>query len=138
MANQLHIYINNPTAGGTDGTEASTGAGTSPIAVTLDAAKNEEAAVKCAVRCDEGFKIDGDVSIAISGESADKWKVAADDSYEDNAAALASATWGDTLSLSDVAAANVIFWAKASSSSTETPQKDASVTISATGKVVVA
>ena len=108
------------------------------IAVTLDAAKNEEAAVKCAVRCDEGFKIDGDVSIAISGDSADKWKVAADDSFADGAAALSTATWGDTLSLPNVAAANVVFWAKASSSSTETPQKDASVTISATGKVVVA
>lgn len=138
MANQLHIYINNPTAGGMDGTEASTGAGTSPIAVTLDAAKNEEAAVKCAVRCDEGFKIDGDVSIAISGDSADKWKVAADASYADSAAALSSATWEDTLSLSNVADGNVLFWAKAASSSTESPQKDASVTITATGKVIVA
>ena len=138
MANQLHIYINNPTAGETDGTEASVGAGTTPIAVTLDAAKNEEQAVKCAVRCDSGFKIEGDVDIAISGDSADKWKVAADNEYADSATALSSATWGDTLSLSDVAAANVIFWAKASSSSTESPQKDASVTITATGKVVVA
>ena len=138
MANQLHIYINNPTAGETDGTEASTGAGTSPIAVTLDAAKSEEQAVKCAVRCDAGFRIDGDISIAISGDSADKWKVAADDSYADSAAALSSATWKDNLSLSNVADTNVLFWAKASSSSTESPQKDASVTITATGKVVVA
>ncbi len=138
MANQLHIYINNPTAGGTDGTEASSGAGTSPIAVTLDASKNEEAAVKCAVRCDGGFKIDGDVTVAISGDSADKWKVAADDGYADAAAALASASWGDTLALSNVAASNVLFWAKASSSSSEVPQKDSSATISATGKVVAA
>ena len=138
MANQLHIYINNPTAGGTDGTEASTGAGTTPIAVTLDAAKNEEQAVKCAVRCDSGFRIEGDVSIAISGESADKWKVAADDGYADSASALSSAEWEDALSLADVADGNVLFWAKATSSSTESPQKDSSVTITATGKVVVA
>ena len=138
MANQLHIYINNPTAGGTDGTEASTGAGTTPIAVTLDAAKNEEQAVKCAVRCDSGFKIDGDVSIAISGDSADKWKVANDDSYADSESALLSAAWGDSLTLSDVADTNVLFWAKAASANTEVPQKDASVTITATGKVVVA
>lgn len=138
MANQLHIYINNPTGGGTDGTEASSGSGTSPIAVTLDASKNEEAAVKCAVRCDNGFKIDGDVVIAISGDSASKWKVAADDGYADAADALAYAAWGDTLSLPNVAAVNVLFWTKASSASNEVPQKDSSVTISATGKVVVA
>ena len=64
MANQLHIYTNNPTAGKTDGTEASNGTGLTPISVTLDASKAESAAVKCAVRCDEGYKIDGDVAVS--------------------------------------------------------------------------
>lgn len=138
MANQLHIYINNPTEGKSDGTEASSGAGTSPICVTLDASKNEEKAVKCAVRCDSGFKIDGAVTVAISGESAEKWKVAADNGYKDESEALSRASWEDTLELGDVESLNVIFWAKASSSSNEAPHKDASVSITATGKVVVA
>ncbi len=137
MANQLHIYINNPTAGGTDGTEASSGAGTSPIAVTLDAGENEEAAVKCAVRCDSGYEIDGSVTVERSGTSAARWTFCADDGYADGAAAIDAGTFTDTLLLSGVAAANVIFWAKASSDSSEAPQKDTSVTITATGKVVV-
>jgi hypothetical protein len=58
MANQLHIYTNNPTAGKTDGTEASSGTGLTPISVTLDASQAEAKAVKCAVRCDTGYYIE--------------------------------------------------------------------------------
>ena len=138
MANQLHIYTNNPTAGGVDGTEASSGTGLSPISVTLDASKAESAAVKCAVRCDEGYKIDGDVTVSLKGTTADKWQLAVDGEYADNAAALSDAAWADSIKLADVAAGNVVFWAKAMSSEDEAPQKDTSVTIEATGKVVVA
>ena len=138
MANQLHIYMNNPTANGTDGTEVSSGTGLSPIAVTLDASKEEVQAVKCAVRCDAGFKIDGETAVSITGTNSAKWKLAKDADYTDAAAALQSAVWQDTLSLSAVAASNVVFWLKASSTKDESPQKDTSVSIQAVGKVVAA
>ncbi len=137
MANQLHIYTNNPTAGKTDGTEASSGTGLIPISVTLDASKAESAAVKCAVRCDDGYKIDGDVTVGLKGTSSAKWKLAVDDDFADNQSALSNAIWLDKISLSDVAYGNVIFWAKAMSSEDEPPQKDISVSIEAVGKVVV-
>ncbi len=138
MANQLHIYTNNPTAGKTDGTEASSGTGLIPISVTLDASKAESAAVKCAVRCDEGYKIDGGVTVSLKGTSSAKWKLARDDDYADSQSALSNAIWQDKIALTDVADGNVIFWAKAMSSKDEPPQKDTSVSIEAVGKVVVA
>lgn len=137
MANQLHIYTNNPTAGKTDGTEASSGTGLTPISVTLDASKAESAAVKCAVRCDDGYKIDGDVMVSLKGTSSAKWKLAVDDNFADSQSALSNALWRDKIALSDVADGNVIFWAKAMSSEDEPPQKDTSVNIEAVGKVVV-
>lgn len=137
MANQLRIYTNNPTAGKMDGTEASSGTGLTPISVTLDASKEESAAVKCAVRCDEGYKIDGDVTVSLKGTSSAKWKLAADDDFTDSQSALDNAIWRDKISLADVAEGNVIFWAKAMSSEDEPPQKDTSVSIEAVGKVVV-
>ena len=138
MANQLHIYTNNPTAGGVDGTEVSSGTGLSPITVRLDASKEETQAVKCALRCDTGFKIDGEVAVSLIGTNTAKWKLAKDADYADAAAALSSATWADTLSISAVAASNVIFWTKGMSSKDESPQKDTSVSIQAVGKVVTA
>ena len=67
MANKLHIYMNNPTKNMKDGTEASTDTETAPIAVLLDAAKEEEKAVKCAVRCDSSYKVEGAVTIKFVG-----------------------------------------------------------------------
>ena len=138
MANQLHIYTNNPTTGKTDGTEASAGTGLSPITVSLDASKEESQAVKCAIRCDAGYKIDGDVEVSLIGTSAVKWKLAKDVDYADSTAALKNAAWADTLLLPAVAASNVVFWAKGMSTKDESPQKDTSVSIQAVGKVVTA
>lgn len=136
MANQLHIYYGNPTAGGTDGTEASSGTELSPISVTLDASKAEAKAVKCAVRCDTGYYIEGDTTISFVGTNTTKWKVAADDNYADAVAALSSAIWQDTLALSGVGSTNTVFWVKAMSSTDENPQNDTSVDIQAEGLVV--
>ena len=63
MAELLHIYMNNPTAGSTDGTKVSSGTELAPISVLLDAGKGEQKAVKCAVRCESGFHIDGVLTI---------------------------------------------------------------------------
>lgn len=136
MANQLHIYYGNPTAGGVDGTEASSGTELSPISVTLDASQAEAKAVKCAVRCDTGYYIEGDTTIRFVGTNTSKWKAAADDNYADAATALSSAAWQDTITLSGVASANTIFWIKAMSSTDENPQNDTSVDIQAEGLVV--
>ena len=136
MANQLHIYYGNPTANGRDGTEASSGTGLSPISVTLDASKAESKAVKCAVRCDMGYYIEGDTAISFVGTNTAKWKVAADGNYADATDALANAAWQDTLILADVSDVNRIFWVKAMSSTDETPQNDTSVDVQAQGLVV--
>ena len=136
MANQLHIYYGNPTTGSTDGTEASSGTELSPVSVTLDASKEEEKAVKCAVRCDQGYYIEGNTTIKFVGDHAAKWKIAADDSYADEESALKNATWKDSLSIEGVTDKNTIFWAKATSSKEEKPQNDTSVDIQAEGLVV--
>ena len=135
MANKLHIYMNNPTSRMKDGTEASTDTETSPIAVLLDAAKEEEKAVKCAVRCDSGYKVEGAVTIKFVGKNAAKWKAAADNNYTADTV-LASADWKDTISLQSVGEGNVIFWVKAMSTSDESPKNDTTVDVQAEGLIV--
>ena len=135
MANKLHIYMNNPTSRMKDGTEASTDTETSPIAVLLDAAKDEEKAVKCAVRCDSGYKAEGAVTIKFVGANAAKWKAAADNNYTADTV-LASADWKDTIALQSVGEGNVIFWVKAMSTSDESPKNDTTVDVQAEGLIV--
>ena len=135
MANKLHIYMNNPTQGLKDGTEASTGTEAAPITVLLDAAKGEEKAVKCAVRCDTGYKAEGVVTIKFVGASAAKWKVAKDNDYVIDTV-LASADWQDTINLSSIGENNVIFWVKAMSTSDESPKNDTTVDVQAEGLIV--
>ena len=135
MAELLHIYMNNPTEGGKDGTEVSSGTELAPISVLLDAGKGEQKAVKCAVRCESGFHIDGDLTIKFVGDHADKWKVAMDHNYTTDTV-LTAADWKDEIALSGVGTVNVIFWVKATSSSDEQPQNDTSVDIQAEGLLV--
>ena len=135
MSELLHIYMNNPTAGSTDGTEVSSGTELAPISVLLDAGKGEQKAVKCAVRCESGFHIDGVLTIKFIGDHADKWKAATDNKYTAETA-LESAEWKDSISLSDVADRNTIFWVKALSTADEAPQQDTSVDIQAEGLLV--
>ena len=122
MANQyIGLYMNNPTAGGTDGTAVSLdGSETAPLSVILDAAANEAKTVKCAVRCGSGYKTSGDTTISFEGESATKW----------SAADTEGGTFSASLTISDsVGATNRVFYIKAASSSDETPHKDTSVKI---------
>ena len=135
MAELLHIYMNNPTAGSTDGTEVSSGTELAPISVLLDAGKGEQKAVKCAVRCENGFHIDGALTVKFVGDHADKWKVAMDHNYTTDTV-LTAADWKDEIALSGVGTVNVIFWVKAMSSSDEQPQSDVSVDLQAEGLLV--
>ena len=135
MAELLHIYMNNPTAESTDGTEVSSGTELAPISVLLDAGKGEQKAVKCAVRCESGFHIDGTLTVKFVGDHADKWKAATDNKYTAETA-LESADWKDRIALSDVGDTNTVFWVKALSSADEAPQQDTSVDIQAEGLLV--
>ena len=135
MAELLHIYTNNPTEGGKDGTEVSSGTELSPISVLLDAGKAEEKAVKCAVRCESGFHIDRALTIKFVGDHADKWKAAINNGYTAETV-LESAEWKDSISLSNVADKNTIFWVKALSGVDEPPQQDTSVDIQVEGLLV--
>ena len=137
-AKHLRIYMNNPTAGGVDGTEISSGDDTLPLSITLDASKAESKAAKCAVRCDSGYLIDGDTDIYAEGTNAAKWQFAPDNNYADADIALNMGVWSSTLTISDVAATNKVFWVKAMSATTEDPQNDRSVKIYAEGLVVAA
>ena len=135
MAELLHIYMNNPTEGGKDGTEVSSGTELAPISVLLDAGKGEQKAVKCAVRCESGFHIDGTLTVKFVGDHANKWKIALHNGYTAETV-LESAEWKDSISLSNVADKNTIFWVKALSSADEQPQQDTSVDIQAEGLLV--
>ena len=135
MAEKLHIYTNNPTEGSKDGTEVSSGTELAPISVLLDAGKGEQKAVKCAVRCESGFHIDGALTVKFVGDHADKWKIALDNRYTAETV-LESADWKDSIALSNVGAANAVFWVKALSTADENPQNDTSVDIQAEGLLV--
>ena len=135
MAELLHIYMNNPTEGGKDGTEVSSGTELAPISVLLDAGKGEQKAVKCAVRCESGFHIDRELTIKFVGDHADKWKAGINNGYTTETA-LESAEWKDSISLSNVGDTNTVFWVKTISTADEKPQQDTSVDIQAEGLLV--
>lgn len=128
------IYINNPTAGTTDGTKISSGTGTQPLKATLDATQSETAIIKCAVRCDSGYKIESDTTIFFIGDTADKWQVAEDNDYDNATIAGQMCEWQSEITLESVTSVNKVFWVKVSSSSDENPANDDSVTIQAVGQ----
>ena len=122
MANPyINVYMNNPTEGGTDGTAISTnGEQTAPLVITLDASKNEVKKVKLGIRCEVGYMTQGNTVIQDNNDTNDRWKF----SLTENG------TYDDAITLgSAIDSVHTIFWAQASSSSLETPQRDTSVTM---------
>ena len=117
MANAyINIYKNNPTAGATDGTAVSTdGDFTAPISFVLDASQNESQTLKLAVRTESGY-VASDVTIADNNDTDDLLKLCLTENE----------TFADTISIGSVSAVNTIFYARASSADTETPQIDTS------------
>lgn len=126
----INIYKNNPTAGGTDGTAVSTdGAYTSPIAVTLDAANNESQAMKLAIRTESGYTTTGSTTISDNGDTNDRWKLCLTE----------NGTYTDSITISTpITDVNTIFYAQASSASTETPTTDRSVSLAVTATMASA
>ena len=118
MANPyINIYKNNPTEGATDGTAVSTdGDNTAPIEFTLDASQNESQKVKLAIRTESGYVTSGTTTITDVNDTNDRLKL----SLTENGG------FSDTITLGTISAVNTIFWAQASSSSTENPQTDRS------------
>lgn len=117
----INIYKNNPTAGGTDGTAVSTdGAYTSPVTVTLDAAQSESKKVKLAIRCETGYNTSGNTVISDNGDANDRWKLCLTE----------NGTYTDSITIpSTIDDTNTIFYAQASSTSTETPATDRTVSL---------
>ncbi len=125
----LKLYNNNPTDDSTDGDVVSEGGvGTNPIAVSLDGSISESTTVKLALRCDSGYQTNGNTTITAIGTTAGYW------SFCDTA----NGTFTSTLTLSNtIGSTNKCFYAKASSSTTETPAIDTSVSVQVVAKVEV-
>lgn len=120
--------MNNPTAGGTDGTAISTGDYTAPLSFTLDAAQSETKTATLAIRTGAGYQTSGNTVISDSNDTADKWKLSLD-----------GVTWSDTIVFSDtITATNTTFYVKASSDSSESPQTDRSAKLNVQAIVVSA
>ena len=124
----INLYTGSPTDGGTDGTIVSSDAAT-PLTVRLDATSNESKTVTLAIRCESGYQTSGTTVISFDGTNKAKWQVCK----------TSDGTFTDTLTISDaIKQANVLFYAKASSSEDEDPSNDASVSIKGTTKIEAA
>lgn len=123
ITDYINVYMNNPTAGATDGTAVSTGGTfTAPINFTLDASANEAKTVKLGIRTETGYVASG-VSIADQNDTDDRLKLCLTE----------NGTFADSISIGSVSAVNTIFYARASSADTENPQTDRSVSFRVTG-----
>ena len=122
MANPyINIYNNNPTSGATDGTAVTTdGSYGNAIRVELDAAQSESKIVKLAVRTVTGFSADNvHITSETTGDVPQKWSFGLDPDDP--------TSFGSNLLLPDaVDDSNYIFYAKATSSSSELPSTDTS------------
>jgi len=127
----IHLYKNNPTVGGTDGSQVSEGTGLNPITTNLlNSANNEESsAIKLALRCDAGYKTAGSVIIVPVGTTLNKWCLSLD-----------GVTWGGygaVLTVSTVVTAvNTIIYCKAKSDNSEKPTSDISVSLQIFGSLL--
>lgn len=122
MANPfINVYSGNPTAGEKDGTIISTdGTHTAPLVVNLDASQNEVKVTKLAIRCEDGYTTTGNTVIQDDNDTNDRWKFSLTD----------EGGWADSITLGNgIDTGNAIFYAKATSSSLETPTRDTSVSI---------
>lgn len=138
MAN-IRIYNGTVTAGGTDGAAVSEGSGNNPITgnLVVTAGSGAQTAIKCAIRCDTGYTTNGNTILKTMTESSGSYvsytgtnvQLAADNNYADSVAALAGATWVNSLTLQNVGATNTLFWVKMNAAAGETPSNDSSIKV---------
>ena len=122
MANPyINVYTNNPTAGATDGTAVSTdGAFTAPISFSLDASQNESQTLQLAIRTQTGYTTMGTTVIQDQNDGDDRLKLCW----------TSDGTFADSISTANaITDVNTIFYARASSDSTETPKTDRSISL---------
>lgn len=122
MANPyINLYMNSPTAGGTDGTAISTdGTYTAPLTVTLNASTNESKKIRLAIRTTSGYQTYGSTTISDSNDTNDRWKLCL---TEDG-------TYTDSITIDDIITdSNKVFWVQASAANSEEPITDRSVSL---------
>lgn len=126
MANPyINIYKDNPTESMTDGTAVSTGNSfTSPVQCTLDAEQNELKIIPLAIRTQAGCSAQ---NVTITAYGGSRFTLS-----KDNVSFDASITFDS------VGTTNQIFYAKATSQSTELPQLDRRTKFRFSGKLKVA
>ena len=125
---QFHIYNGNPTADTFDGDEITYGSNLNPLkAYSADIREDYTSAIKCAIRCDPGYSIQGGARIYFDGSDTSKWQLANDNSYKGASDALANASWSSDVTVTGVGDVNTIFWAKAEIPANTLWQEDTSV-----------
>ena len=126
----IHLYKNNPTAGGVDGSPVSEGTELDPITTKgLNPVINEESMpIKAALRCEAGYNTSGDVTVTPIGASASKWALSLD--------GITWGLYGTVLTINSVVGVvNTIIYAKAKAVSGELPTNDVSVVLQIAGNV---
>lgn len=128
MANgYINFYKDNPTAGGTDGTQISLdGQQTAPLTFSLDASQSESKTAAVALRCESGYETSGLTTISFSGTTAAKWSLSSSE----------NGTYSPSLVFTHIGATNVVFYAKATSASSEAPGNDTSVSMVAATTII--
>lgn len=127
----IYLYNQNPTVGMTDGVKVSTGEDFSnPLEFKLNSVNGEEKAVKCAIRCDEGYKVDGEALITLEGAGAERFAL----SLEEESG---YGEYGASITVSNVEDANVIVYVKCKSIQGEKPAKVETVKIAVEGTITV-
>lgn len=132
---EINIFKGNVTAGLTDGTVVSRGNGSTPITTNaLDAIGLDESdPIKLAIRCDAGFKTDGNTTISFIAypglgevDTSDRWAIAPDAGGSHGA----WSDWNGQLVIADpIGDVNKIFWVKARSKENEEVANDPLVNI---------
>jgi len=117
----IHLYKGNVTYGEKDGELVSEGTMINPVEAYA-APAYKIAALKCAVRCDEG-DFASLVTIQPTGANADCWSLST---------IRANDNWGGALELENVGDTNVTFWVKVRSKPGEKPGIDTSVKLEIT------
>ena len=143
----IKLYAGEVTAGGIDGTAVSENMSqTNPLSISLDGKSAEAKAVRLALRCDSGYQTVDNVTVSAyrydgenyvsTGGNIDKFRFAADEDFSSDADALANANWQTSLTIADViGTTNHVFWAKVMSETTQSTQKDTTVSIHVAGAV---